>query len=125
MARKAKEQPIDTRFAAVKAFLDVLSVLAKFEPKLRKGWPPESVAAAKARRAHKGDRPCIDPEAVRLHAEREMLLNQIAREAEHSPENGLWLPTRGSLRTKRYPAALRHRVAADADPSRAYLSIFN
>jgi DNA invertase Pin-like site-specific DNA recombinase len=66
---KATEQPIDTRTAAGKAFLDMLGVFAEFETNLRKERQLEGIAAAKARGIYKGRPPSIDVAAVReLHA---------------------------------------------------------
>lgn len=45
---KATEQPIDTRSAAGKAFLDMLGVFAEFETNLRRERQLEGIAAAKA-----------------------------------------------------------------------------
>lgn len=49
---KATEQPIDTRSAAGKAFLDMLGVFAEFETNLRRERQLEGVAAAKRRGAY-------------------------------------------------------------------------
>jgi hypothetical protein len=46
---KATEQPVDTRTAAGKAFLDMLGVFAEFETNLRRERQLEGIAAAKAR----------------------------------------------------------------------------
>ena len=51
---KATEQPIDTRTAAGKAFLDMLGVFAEFETNLRRERQLEGIAAAKQRGAYSG-----------------------------------------------------------------------
>ncbi|WP_018698109.1 recombinase family protein [Amorphus coralli] len=67
---KATEQPIDTRTAAGKAFLDMLGVFAEFETNLRKERQLEGIAKAKARGVYKGRKPSIDTaEVARLKAE--------------------------------------------------------
>ena len=48
---KATEQPIDTRTAAGKAFLDMLGFFAEFETNLRHERQLEGIAAAKQRSA--------------------------------------------------------------------------
>src|SRR5271163_3789284 len=66
---KATEQPIDTRAASGKAFLDMLGVFAEFETNLRRERQLEGIAAAKARGAYRGRKPSIDSaEVKRLHA---------------------------------------------------------
>ncbi len=67
---KATEQPIDTRTAAGKAFLDMLGVFAEFETNLRRERQMEGIAKAKAEGVYKGRKPSIDVGQVRtLHAE--------------------------------------------------------
>lgn len=67
---KATEQPIDTRTASGKAFLDMLGVFAEFETNLRRERQLEGIAAAKARGAYKGRKRSIDDQGVRrLHAQ--------------------------------------------------------
>src|SRR3954469_16479668 len=61
---KATEQPIDTRTASGKAFLDMLGVFAEFETNLRRERQLEGIAAAKARGAYKGRNRRIDRGAV-------------------------------------------------------------
>jgi hypothetical protein len=51
---KATEQPVDTRTAAGKAFLDMLGVFAEFETNLRRERQLEGIAAAKARGVYQG-----------------------------------------------------------------------
>lgn len=54
---EATEQPIDTKSAAGKAFLDMLGVFAEFETNLRKERQLEGIAKAKARGVYKGGAP--------------------------------------------------------------------
>ncbi|ELO82609.1 RlgA [Salmonella enterica subsp. enterica serovar Enteritidis str. 76-2651] len=55
---RATEQPVDTRSAAGKAFLDMLGVFAEFETNLRRERQMEGIAAAKARAyTGEGNRP--------------------------------------------------------------------
>ena len=62
---KATEQPIDTRTASGKAFLDMLGVFAEFETNLRRERQLEGIAAAKARGVYKGRKRSIDEVGVR------------------------------------------------------------
>jgi len=77
---KATEQPIDTRSAAGKAFLDMLGVFAEFETNLRRERQLEGIAAAKARGVYRGRKPSIDPAEVhRLRVEEKLGATEIAR----------------------------------------------
>jgi DNA invertase Pin-like site-specific DNA recombinase len=77
---KATEQPIDTRSAAGKAFLDMLGVFAEFETNLRRERQLEGIAAAKARGVYRGRKPSIDPaEVQRLRIEEKLGATEIAR----------------------------------------------
>lgn len=77
---KATEQPVDTRTAAGKAFLDMLSVFAEFETNLRRERQLEGIAAAKARGVYRGRKPSIDPAEVhRLYVDEKMGATAIAR----------------------------------------------
>ena len=77
---KATEQPIDTRTAAGKAFLDMLGVFAEFETNLRRERQLEGVAAAKLRGAYSGRKKIIDDaEIQRLHFEEKIRPTEIAR----------------------------------------------
>lgn len=77
---KATEQPIDTRSAAGKAFLDMLGVFAEFETNLRRKRQREGIAAAKARGVYRGRKPAIDPaEVQRLRVEESLGPTEIAR----------------------------------------------
>src|SRR6195256_641503 len=63
---RATEQPIDTRTAAGKCFLDMLGVFAEFETNLRRERQLEGIAKAKAAGVYKGRRPAsIDAAQVR------------------------------------------------------------
>lgn len=65
---RATEQPVDTRSAAGKAFLDMLGIFAEFETNLRRERQMEGIATAKARGVYRGRKPSIDPAEVwRLH----------------------------------------------------------
>ena len=64
-ALKATEQPIDTRTAAGKAFLDMLGVFAEFETNLRKERQLEGIRKAKEAGVYKGRKRSIDIDAVR------------------------------------------------------------
>jgi len=77
---KATEQPIDTRSAAGKAFLDMLGVFAEFETNLRRERQLEGIAAAKVRGVYRGRKPSIDPaEVQRLRIEEKLGPPEIAR----------------------------------------------
>lgn len=77
---KATEQPIDTRSAAGKAFLDMLGVFAEFETNLRRERQLEGIAAAKARGVYRGRKPSIDTtEVQRLRLEEKLGATEIAR----------------------------------------------
>lgn len=77
---RATEQPVDTRTAAGKAFLDMLGVFAEFETNLRRERQMEGIAAAKARGVYRGRKPSIDPAEVhRLYVDEKMGATAIAR----------------------------------------------
>jgi DNA invertase Pin-like site-specific DNA recombinase len=77
---KAIEQPVDTRTAAGKAFLDMLGVFAEFETNLRRERQMEGIAQAKAKGVYKGRKPSIDPvEVQRLRLEEKLGATAIAR----------------------------------------------
>lgn len=77
---KATEQPIDTRSAAGKAFLDMLGVFAEFETNLRRERQLEGIAAAKARGAYHGRKPSVNSAEVhRLSIEEKLGATEIAR----------------------------------------------
>ncbi|UNK24788.1 recombinase family protein [Yersinia intermedia] len=78
---KATEQPVDTRTAAGKAFLDMLGVFAEFETNLRRERQLEGIAAAKARGVYRRRKPSIDPaEVYRLYVDEKMGATAIARQ---------------------------------------------
>ena len=78
---RATEQPIDTRSAAGKAFLDMLGVFAEFETNLRRERQLEGIAAAKARGVYRGRKPAIDAKEIRRLSEVENLgATEIARQ---------------------------------------------
>lgn len=77
---KATEQPIDTRSAAGKAFLDMLGVFAEFETNLRRERQMEGIAAAKSRGVYRGRKPSVDTaEILRLRLEEKLGATAIAR----------------------------------------------
>ncbi len=77
---KATEQPIDTRTAAGKAFLDMLGVFAEFETNLRRERQIEGIAAAKSRGVYRGRKPSIDTaEIKRLRHDEKLGATEIAR----------------------------------------------
>ncbi|CDH24264.1 recombinase family protein [Xenorhabdus bovienii] len=78
---KATEQPVDTRTAAGKAFLDMLGVFAEFETNLCRERQLEGIAAAKARGVYRGRKSSIDPaEVYRLYVVEKMGATAIARQ---------------------------------------------
>jgi DNA invertase Pin-like site-specific DNA recombinase len=77
---KAIEQPIDTRSAAGKAFLDILGVFAEFETNLRRERQLEGIAAAKSRGVYRGRKPSVNTaEIQRLRLEDKLGATEIAR----------------------------------------------
>ena len=77
---KATEQPIDTRSAAGKAFLDMLGVFAEFETNLRRERQLEGIAAAKSRGVYRGRKPSVNTaEIQRLRLEDKLGATEIAR----------------------------------------------
>lgn len=78
---RATEQPVDTRSAAGKAFLDMLGVFAEFETNLRRERQMQGIAAAKARGVYRGRKPSIDPAEVwHLYTTEKMGATAIARQ---------------------------------------------
>lgn len=78
---KATEQPIDTRSAAGKAFLDMLGVFAEFETNLRRERQLEGIAAAKSRGVYRGRKPSIDTNEIqRLYKVEKLGATEIARQ---------------------------------------------
>jgi DNA invertase Pin-like site-specific DNA recombinase len=77
---KAIEQPIDTRSAAGKAFLDMLGVFAECETNLRRERQIEGIAAAKSRGVYRGRKPSVNTaEIQRLRLEDKLGATEIAR----------------------------------------------
>lgn len=77
---KATEQPIDTRSASGKAFLDMLGVFAEFETNLRRERQIEGIAAAKSRGVYRGRKPSVNTaEILRLRIEDKLGATAIAR----------------------------------------------
>lgn len=76
---KATEQPIDTRSAAGKAFLDMLGVFSEFETNLRRERQLEGIKRAKARGVYKGRPPKLDPGHVRSLRDEGLGATAIAR----------------------------------------------
>ena len=77
---KAIDQPIDTRSAAGKAFLDMLGVFAEFETNLRRERQIEGIAAAKSRGVYRGRKPSVNTaEIQRLRLEDKLGATEIAR----------------------------------------------
>ena len=66
----ATEQPISTKDATSKCFLDMLSVFAEFETNIRKERQMEGIAKAKAKGVYKGGKAKINvDEIIRLRDE--------------------------------------------------------
>ncbi len=81
---KATEQPIDTRSAAGKAFLDMLGVFSEFETNLRRERQIEGIKRAKARGVYKGRPPKLDPGQVQSLQNEGLGPTAIARRLEIS-----------------------------------------
>lgn len=81
---KATEQPIDTRSAAGKAFLDMLGVFSEFETNLRRERQLEGIKRAKARGVYKGRPPKLDPGQVQSLQKEGLGPTAIARRLEIS-----------------------------------------
>jgi DNA invertase Pin-like site-specific DNA recombinase len=64
-ALKATEQPIDTRTATGKAFLDMLAVFAEFETNLRRERQLEGIEKAKKAGVYRGRKATINQEKIR------------------------------------------------------------
>ena len=65
MTLSATEQPISTKDATSKCFLDMLSVFAEFETNLRKERQMEGIAKAKEKGVYKGRKPSVDVQKVK------------------------------------------------------------
>jgi DNA invertase Pin-like site-specific DNA recombinase len=82
---RATEQPIDTRTAAGRCFLDMLGVFAEFETNLRRERQLEGIAKAKAAGIYKGRPASIDAAPVRelkAAAWAQPRLQRLSRSAE-------------------------------------------
>ena len=76
----ATEQPISTKDATSKCFLDMLSVFAEFETNLRKERQMEGIAKAKEKGVYKGRKPTVDVERVKELRDSGMGASAIAKE---------------------------------------------
>ena len=76
----ATEQPISTKDATSKCFLDMLSVFSEFETNLRKERQMEGILKAKKKGVYKGRKPTIDNEKIRELAKQGLQKTAIAKE---------------------------------------------
>ena len=76
----ATEQPISTKDATSKCFLDMLSVFSEFETNLRKERQMEGIAKAKEKGIYKGRKPTVDVERIRELAKQGLQKTAIAKE---------------------------------------------
>ena len=76
----ATEQPISTKDATSKCFLDMLSVFAELETNLRKDRQMEGIAKAKEKGVYKGRKPTVDVEKIRELAKQGLQKTAIAKE---------------------------------------------
>ncbi len=76
----ATEQPISTKDATSKCFLDMLSVFSEFETNLRKERQMEGIAKAKEKGVYKGRKPTVDVEKIRELAKQGLQKTAIAKE---------------------------------------------
>ena len=76
----ATEQPISTKDATSKYFLDMLSVFAELETNLRKDRQMEGVAKAKEKGVYKGRKSSIDADKIRELKESGLGASAIAKE---------------------------------------------
>ena len=76
----ATEQPISTKDATSKCFLDMLSVFAEFETNLRKERQMEGIAKAKEKGVYKGRKPSVDVARVKELRDSGMGASAIAKE---------------------------------------------
>ena len=75
----ATEQPISTKDATSKCFLDMLGVFAELETNLRKERQLEGIAKAKEKGVYKGGRSKIDVEQIRKLKEEGLGATAIAK----------------------------------------------
>jgi len=76
----ATEQPIDSKSAAGKCFLDMLAIFSEFETNLRKERQMEGIAKAKEKGVYKGRKPTVDVERVRALHDSGLGASAIAKE---------------------------------------------
>ena len=76
----ATEQPISTKDATSKCFLDMLSVFAELETNLRKDRQMEGVAKAKEKGVYKGRKSSIDADKIKELKESGLGASAIAKE---------------------------------------------
>ena len=76
----ATEQPISTKDATGKCFLDMLSVFAEFETNLRKERQLEGIAKAKVKGVYKGRKSTIDVDMIRKLKESGLGASAIAKQ---------------------------------------------
>ena len=76
----ATEQPISTKDATSKCFLDMLGVFAELETNLRKERQMEGIAKAKAKGVYKGGKKKIDVAEIRRLKNEGLGATKIARE---------------------------------------------
>ena len=76
----ATEQPISTKDATSKCFLDMLSVFAELETNLRKDRQMEGIAKAKEKGVYKGRKSSIDVEKIKELKEAGLGATAIAKE---------------------------------------------
>ena len=76
----ATEQPIDTKTASGKCFLDMLGVFSEFETNLRRERQLEGIKNAKEKGVYKGRKQNIDVEQIKKLKEEGYGATQIARE---------------------------------------------
>lgn len=76
----ATEQPIDTKSAVGRCFLQMMGVFAEFETAIRRERQMEGIAKAKAEGIYKGRKRSIDPERVKALAAQGVGATAIAKE---------------------------------------------
>ena len=76
----ATEQPIDTKTASGKCFLDMLGVFSEFETNLRRERQLEGIKNAKEKGVYKGRTPSVDVEKVKELRDSGMGASAIAKE---------------------------------------------
>ncbi len=76
----ATEQPISTKDATSKCFLDMLGVFAELETNLRKERQAEGIARAKEKGVYKGRRSNIDVEQIKKMKEEGLGATAIAKQ---------------------------------------------